>query len=271
MSASSSIAERGGLSAGRILHRARIVAFYGLSGLFTLFLTFELFAHMLLPTPVVTDWASGHHVHALFHAVLTAVLIAAVGGGLHPRTRRIAGLQGLLLVPVLGLVVSVIAWQGLHNLTFPVFNFTLYGVIALILAVLHPDRGRLFTGGVIDPRLAAMAGVAFLPLMIYATGQVAKQLSNAEPVHAVSGHFALTGALAVAISGLAGLAAFRTDGWRLPLWTSGLALVALGIGSAALPSEASSFGLVGGLVATAWGATFIGLGIRPRSGRELRL
>jgi hypothetical protein len=270
LNASSSVAE-GALGVGRILRQARIVAFYGLSGLLTLFLTFELFAHMLLPTPVVTDWASGHHVHALFHAVLTAVLIAAVGGGLHPRTRRIAGLEGLLLVAALGLLVSVIAWQGLHDFTFPVFSFTLCGVIALILAVLHPDRGRLFTGGVIDPELAAMVCLAFVPLLIYATGQVAKQLTNAEAVHAVSGHFALTGALAVAISGLAGLAAFRTDGWRLPLWTSGLALVAVGIGSAALPSEASSFGLVGGLVATAWGATFIGVGIRPRSSRELRL
>jgi hypothetical protein len=251
---------------GRILHRARIVAFYGLSGLFTLFLTFELFAHLLGPTPVVTDWARGHHIHSLAHFVLTAVLILAVGGGLHPFTRRIAGLQGLLLVQVLGLIVSVVAWQGFHNLEFPVFNFTLYGVIAVILAVLHPERGRLFTGGAIEPRLAAMAGLAFLPLMVYAVGQVAKQLSNAEPVHAVVGHFALSGALAVGLLGLAGLAALRTDGWRLPLWSSGLAVVALGMGSIAFPSEASSFGLVGGLAAIAWGATLIWLGNRRVAG-----
>jgi hypothetical protein len=187
--------ERSGLTLGRILHRARVGAFYGLSGLFMLFLTLELFAHLLLPTPVVTDWASGHHVHSLFHFVLTAVLIGAVGGGIHPRTRRIAGLQGLLLLPALGLLVSVIAWQGLHSFAFPVFNFALYGAIALILAVLHPDRGRLFTAGAIEPKLAAMAFLALVPLLAYATGQVANQLSNAEPVHAVPGHFALSGAL----------------------------------------------------------------------------
>ena len=195
MSASSLVAERNGLTLGLILHRARVVTYYGLSGLLTLFLSFELFAHLLLPTPVLTDWASGHHVHALFHFVLTAVLVGAVGSGLHPRTRRIAGLQGLLMVPALGLLVSIIAWQGLHSFTFPVFNFALYGSIAVVLAVLHPDRGRLLTAGAFDPELATMAVLALVPLLAYATGQVVQQLSNAQPVHAVPGHFALSGAL----------------------------------------------------------------------------
>jgi hypothetical protein len=58
----------------------------------TLFLTFELFAHLLTPTPVATDWARGHHVHSIADAVLTAILIPAVAVGLHSRTRRTAGL-----------------------------------------------------------------------------------------------------------------------------------------------------------------------------------
>jgi hypothetical protein len=262
------VAERTGLTTGRVLHQVRVGAFYGLSGFLTLFLSVELFVHLLLPTPVLTNWTGGHHVHAIFHFVLTAVLLAAVGSGVHPRTRRIAGLQGLLLVPALGLVVSVIAWQGIHNFTFPVFNFVLYGVIAVVLAALHPERRRLFTIGVVEPRLLAMAVLAWVPLLAYGAGQVAQQLSNSEPVHAAPGHFALSAALAVGLAGLAGLAALRTDGWRLPLWTSGLALVAVGIGSAALPSEASTFGLVGGIAAIAWGATFVWLGNRSRPGRE---
>jgi hypothetical protein len=250
------------LTVGRNLHRARVIAFYALSALLTLFLTFELFAHFLLPTPVVTDWAHGHHVHSIAHAVLTAVLIAAVAVGLHPRTRSIAGLQALLLVNVLGLLVSVIAWQGFHNFAFPVFNFTAYGVIALIIAALHPERGRLFARGNIDPGLLVMAAVAFVPLIAYAAGEVSKQLSNAAPAHAVVGHFALMAALAVALAGLAALAALRTEGWRLPLWSAGLAVAALGAASIALPSEASSFWLVGGVLAIVWGASFIWLGNR---------
>lgn len=247
---------------GRTLHRARVVAFYVFSALLTLFLTFELFAHFLAPTPVVTDWPSGHHVHSIAHAVLTAVLIAAVAVGLHPRTRRIAGLQGLLLINVLGLFVSVIAWEGFHNLAFPVFNFTLYGVIALIVATLHPERGRLFARGDADPWLLAMAVLAALPLIVYAAVEVSKQLSSAEPVHAVVGHFALMGALGVALSGLAGLAALRTEGWRVPLWSAGLAVSVLGATSIAFPSEASTFGLVAGMLAIAWGAIFIWVGNR---------
>jgi hypothetical protein len=252
---------REGMTLGGILHGARVAGFYGLSGLFTAFLTFELFAHLLVATPVVTDWAHGHHIHALAHFVLTAVLIPAAGMGLHPRTRRIAGLQVLMLVPVLGLAVSLIAWR-FHGLDFPVFNFTLYGVVSLLLAVLHPQRGRLFTRGASEPRLLAMAGLAFVILLVYASEEVAKQLSNAEPVHAVVGHFALMGALYVALPALAGLAALRTQGWRLPLWSSGVAVAALGLGSIIFPQEASSLGRVGGLAAMVWGLTFIWLGNR---------
>jgi len=247
---------------GGVLHRARVVVFYALSALLTVFLTFELFAHFLAPTPVVTNWAGGHHVHSIAHAVLTAILIAAVAVGLHPRTRRIAGLQTLLLVNVLGLFVSVIAWQGFHNLAFPVFNFTLYGVIAVIVAATHPERGRLFARGDVDPRVLMVAVLAVLPLIVYGAVEVSKQLSNAEPVHAAVGHFALMGALGVVLAGLACLAALRTQGWRLPHWSVGLAVPALGAASIALPSEASSFGLVGGVLAIAWGAIFIWVGNR---------
>jgi hypothetical protein len=107
-----------------------------------------------------------------------------------------------------------------------------------------------------------MAGLAFVPLIAYAAVEVSKQLSNAQPAHAIVGHFALMGALGVALAGLAGLAALRTEGWRLPLWSAGLAVAALGAASIAFPSEASSFGLVGGVLAIAWGGSFIWLGNR---------
>ncbi len=54
--------------------------------------------------------------------------------------------------------------------------------------------------------------------------------------------------LAVAVLALAGLAALRTKGSRLPLWSSGLAAVTLGLGSIAFPSEASSIGPWAGLL-----------------------
>ncbi len=262
MSANAVVVERPGLTVGRIFHGARVGAFYGLSGLFTLFLTFELFAHMLVATPVVTDWAHGHHIHSLAHFVLTAVLIPAVAIGLHPRTRRIAGLQMLLVVQVFGLAVSLIAWRGFADLSFPVFNFTLYGVVTLLLSALHPHRGQLFKRGSAQPRVLALAGLAMVTLLVYASAEVSKQLSNANPVHASVGHYALMGALYVVLPVLAGLSALRTDGWRLPLWCSGVGVAALGLGSIIFPREASSLGLLGGSAAIAWGVTFIWLGNR---------
>lgn len=251
------------MTVGQLLHGARVVAFYALTGLLTLFLTFELFAHLLLPTPVLTQWAAPHHVHALAHAVLTAILVPLVGMGLHPRMRRIVGIQGLLLVVALGLLVSVIAWQGFHpDLDFPTFNFTLYGIVGFILVGLHPDRGQLFKIGKPDALLAVMALLAALPLIPYAVVELAKQQSGADPVHGGAGHFALMASLAVVLPALAGLAALRPQGWRLLVWSAGLAVGALGLGSIAFPSEASSFGLLGAFAAIAWGAAFIWIGSR---------
>ena len=248
---------------GRALHLARIGLFYLLTALFTLVLTIELFAHLLLPTPVMTQWAAPHHVHALGHFVLTAIIIAAVGTGLHPRLRRIAGLQGLLLVVGLGLLATVIALQGFHpDQAFPTFNFTLYGAVAVLLALLHPERGQLLARIHVDRRLAVMAVVAFVPAIAYAALEAAKQQSATDPVHSGVGHFALMASLAVDLTALAGLAALRTEGWRLPLWSAGLAVVALGLGSIAYPTEASSLGLMSGLVAVVWGVAFIAVGHR---------
>lgn len=246
----------------RAMHALRFMAFYGLSLLFTVLLSLELFAHLLLPTPVLTQWAAPHHLHAAAHAVVTAILIPAIAIGLHPRLRSVAALQSLLLVVAIGLVVSVVAWQGFRpGSTFPTFNFTLYGIVAVLLLSLHPNRDRLFGRGRAEPKLVVMALIAAVPLLTFAASEIAMQWAG-DPVHSVAGHFALTASLAIALAALAGLAALRTDGWRLPLWSAGIGVAALGLVSMMFPSEASSVGLLGGLAAMAWGIMFIGLGTR---------
>jgi hypothetical protein len=246
----------------RALHTLRLIAFYGLSLLFTVLLSLELFAHLLLPTPVLTQWAAPHHLHAAAHAVATALLIPAVAVGLHPRLRSLAALQSLLLVVIIGLVVSVVAWQGFRpGSNFPTFNFTLYGIVAVLLLSLHPKRDRLFARGRAEPMPVIMALIASVPLLTFAASEIVRQWAG-DPVHSVAGHYALTASLAVALAALAGLAAFRTDGWRLPHWSAGIGVAALGLVSIVFPSEASSFGLFGGLAGMAWGIMFIGLGTR---------
>jgi hypothetical protein len=244
------------------LHALRLIAFYSLSLLFTVLLSLELVAHLLLPTPVLTQWAAPHHLHAAAHAVVTALLIPAVVLGLHPRLRSVAALQSLLLVVAIGLVVSVVAWQGYRpGSTFPTFNFTLYGIVAVLLLSLHPKRDHLFARGRAEPTLVIMGLIGAVPLLTFGASEVVMQWA-ADPIHGVAGHYALTASVAIALAALAGLAALRTDGWRLPLWSAGIGVAVLGLVSSAFPSEASSAGLFGGLVATAWGIMFIGLGTR---------
>jgi len=244
----------------RALRTLRLIVFYGLSLLFTVLLSLELFAHLLLPTPVLTQWAAPHHLHAAAHAVVTALLIPAVAFGLHPRLRSVAALQSLLLIVAIGLIVSVVAWQGFRpGSNFPTFNFTLYGIVAVLLLSLHPNRDRLFARGRPEPVLAIMAWIGAVPLLTFAASEIVMQWAG-DPVHGVAGHYALTASLAVALAAVAGLAALRTDGWRLPLWSAGIGVAAVGFVSIMFPSEASSIGLLGGLAAIAWGVTFIGLG-----------
>ena len=245
---------------GSNLHRARIVAFYTVTAVVTLFTTVEFFSHLLLNTPVATQWTGGpHHIHALAHATLNAVLIPALATQLYPRARRIAGMQQLLVAALFGLAVSLIAKRGFADLDFPVFNFTLYSVAGLIIAALHPSRGELFKPGKPSVWTAGIALIAMVPLAAYAAAEAAKQLSGVDPVHAEVGHWALMAALASSLVGVIGLTALRTDGWRLPLWSAGLATLALGIGSIAMPAEASSFGLLGGTAAVLWGAASIAI------------
>ncbi len=144
----------------RALHLAPVIAFYGLTVLFTLFLSFEFFAHLLLPTPVVTQWAASHRQPA--HAAHRGD-----PGTAARRTTRSPGQSHRL--------------GGFHDLTFPVFNSTLYGVVALILVALHPERGRLFARGNVDRRLAAMAVLASVPLIAYAALETGKQRSGVDP------------------------------------------------------------------------------------------
>ena len=90
----------------------------------------------------------------------------------------------------------------------------------------------------------------------------ALKLTEVPPAVADKAKVVFLDTLGVALACLAGLAALGTEGWRLPLWSAGLAVAALGAASIAFPSEASSFPLVGAILAIAWGATFIWLGNR---------
>lgn len=70
-------------------------------------------------------------------------------------------------------------------------------------------------------------------------------------------HWAGMTAFALAVVALSFLAASRVPGWRLTAWTAGVALAYYGVASALTPDDASSAGLLWGLLSIVWGGVFV--------------
>jgi len=71
------------------------------------------------------------------------------------------------------------------------------------------------------------------------------------------GHWSAMGAFGLIILGLAGVAALRPPGWRIPAWSAGLSSILYGSASFANPGDASSATSLWALLAIAWGVAFI--------------
>jgi hypothetical protein len=78
-------------------------------------------------------------------------------------------------------------------------------------------------------------------------------------------------AIAIAMAGM--LAAMRTEGWRIPAWCSGAALMVFGLASIVFPDYRGSAGSAWGALAIVGGALFVLLaeGIRRRSHVHTRM
>jgi len=63
--------------------------------------------------------------------------------------------------------------------------------------------------------------------------------------------------LTVVIVLLALLGATRPRGWRVPVWSVGIAALLFGTSSAALPHMASSVGLFWGALAALWAISYV--------------
>jgi hypothetical protein len=134
-----------------------------------------------------------------------------------------------------------------------------FGVVLLLLGVLHPARRSVWRAGPdgFSPVLLPIALLIAAPCTLYAVDMVGRA-QQAGP----DGPFFLgiaTTAVAVPLVGL--VAALRAPGWRLPLWvTGGTLFLLVGSGAAAEPvapaSPSTGWALAGVLAAVA----FVGLG-----------
>jgi CHASE2 domain-containing sensor protein len=107
-----------------------------------------------------------------------------------------------------------------------------------------------------NPALAGLVIVGAVPLIGYAltTSSFQRNGLPTDP-HVSMHHWTTMATMAIAIVLVGALASLRTDGWRIPAWSAGLALCVFGLGSMIYPDYAGSagsfwggLGLVGGLI-----------------------
>lgn len=171
--------------------------------------------------------------------------------------KAVAGLQQVGAGVVAYAVAGAIADRG-----YLVLAALLAAVLAALL-LLHPVGGTFLA--LPDDVSSMLAGLAVLPAVpfalyaLYALDAAAKQRDGAPPVdhHAGLGSWAGLTAMGIGIALVAVLAALRTTGWRVPLWSAAGASTVWGIGCVVHPGVPGSEGRLWGLLAVAWALAFV--------------
>jgi hypothetical protein len=224
--------------------RARTIAFYVLAGLMTAMIVLEELNH------IIGDSVSPHHNHSLAHALVSSAILVAVGSQLWRPARHIAGIQQLFFLVLAITAADVLSarFGGLEVILVVFF---------VVLAPLHPARRQLLHLGGARFRTLAFAGLACIPLVIYALGQAGLQRAGIDPAHASLGHWSWSAGLGLVIGLLAVLAAIVPTGRRIPGYTAAAMMVAFGAGSLLFAGEPSAIPAIWALVGIVGSLAFI--------------
>lgn len=189
-----------------------------------------------------------------YGALVGIFLTVGVASQLLAPERRIAGMQqAALVVPAL-LIGSALAADG-QNVEAAVIVFTGIG----ILLMLHPARAEFLRPAAAPSRpLFAITAIAAVPSVAYALEMGAQAQDLVGPPHHVQ-RLSTMAAMAIAIVLVALLASLKTQGWRIPAWSAGVAAITFGLASAVYPDHPAAAGLGWGGVAMAGGVLFIGV------------
>lgn len=279
-------------SRGRKLAFAVLAAAYGL----LLISPLSLLPYALIGW-LLTGNGTSHRVHEVSIGVIFVISLIGVLAQVRSTAVKVAPMQQVG-VPILVLIIVELLVNGLGPDTG--FLFLLFGVIPILLALLHPSRRQVFKPTSQPSRaLVTMAVLLAIPALIFAVAQTRAGVEAAElgtPVFAQldipddatpaefevaiseifdelgvpeeqretiqhSGHWSAMAAFAIGLVILAFLVAIRVRGFRITAWSVGLAVAYYGIVSLATPDDASSAGL-GGILCLLWGSVFIALAER---------
>jgi hypothetical protein len=237
------------------LERVRVGAFYlvALASLgFAAAVVGDLLALLVVGwTPAVGAELGVHRLHLMGIAAAVAVTVLALASQLFRPRNGVAP----LLLALVSTFVATVAMAATNNphLVEPLTLFVFAGV----LGILHPARRQLFSPGrEFRPVLLGLVALAALPLAAYAVDQFALQASVADE-HALDGHYAMMGTIALTLVAGGVIASLGTAGNRTAAWLVGLLAVYFGALSVGLPLQSSGVGLLWGGLAIAWGLGFV--------------
>lgn len=194
---------------------------------------------------------------AAYGAVAAIVLPAAFLAQLWAPQRRLAALYQL---GVAGVAFTFAGVVGLDPLSF--VSVAMLVVMLAVLVYLHPARPPLLPGmhRMHRPTLGLTAAAA-APWLFYAFTMAANSRRGLPPEESAlrpqAGGWAGATAMALCVILLALLAATRTPGWRIPLWSAALTSFAFGVASLLHPDSPGSAGPLWGALAAAWSVAFI--------------
>ena len=191
----------------------------------------------------------------LLYLVLVAVplIVLAVRPG-HP-----------VALAQLGVVAAAVLVGAAWGSALPqLWNGLGLALTALVLALLGRPEGLRLRAP--DPFLAVLAAVAVPPAIAYAA-PLARNTSAVEEITNGVSHWPMQASLALAVAGVAWLAAFTRS--RLPGWTAAFTAIWLGVESVVYPDLHASLGTAGGMLVAAWGvALALAVELTRREGVE---
>lgn len=257
--------------------RARRVAFKALAfffGLIWLYFCFGLIdLSALLAGPVDEAVAVEEDVGVLsvaYGAVATFMVAGAFFAQAWAPRGWPAATQEIVALSVAFAAAGVL---GLDALSF-ISVATLIAMLAILLALhpLHRPDLRPSTRSISRPVLLVTA-LGVPPWLVYAWHMSANGRAHLIPDEPASrpqaGGWAGAAVLAFAVLLLALLAASRTPGWRLPLWTTAATVLAFAWVTAANPALPGSPGRIWGMLAAAWAVALL-LAAETQAGSDRR-
>lgn len=200
----------------------------------------------------------GHLIHDVAFAAMLLVAFLGVLIQLYRPDRRVAAAVGSLVVVALVIASTLLTEE---------FFAPVLVVLALVaVVVLHPAGAiRSFRGVSLDRRVLALVGLAAIPAVVYAVGQVGLQ-TGVNDEHAMFGHYAGMAAYVIVVLALGLLGAATVGGSRFTLWAAGLLGAYLGVLSLVFTSEVSAATPVWAGLSVLWGVAVVATGEFGRRG-----